>query len=65
MDWKYATKEQIDSMNFEAAREIVQRQIQLGHTVDGTWKPRAHLTKALEVVLQYADAYNENINTKR
>ena len=48
-------------MNFRDAKEIVQRQIALGHSKDTTWCPRAHLTRALEIILDYAVAYNAKI----
>lgn len=61
MDWKQATAEQIAAMNFRDAKEIVQRQIALGHSKDTIWCPRAHLTRALEIILDYAVAYNAEI----
>jgi hypothetical protein len=60
MDWKNASKQEINKMTYEQAREIVQRQIALGYTSDQAWKPRMHLTKALEIVLKQADAKQAN-----
>lgn len=61
MDWKQATAEQIAAMSFRDTKEIVQRQIALGYSKDTAWCPRAHLTRALEIILGYAEMYNAKI----
>ena len=52
-DWKHCTAKEIEEMTFEEAREIVEKQIALGHE-KGEYKPRSHMTKALEIVLAKA-----------
>ena len=51
--WKDATKKEIDNMQFEDAVEILQRHINLGKR-KGDFRPREHLTKAMEIILNKA-----------
>ena len=52
-DWKHCSKNEIEEMTFVEAIEIIQKQIALGHA-KGEYKPRDHMTKALEIVLTKA-----------
>lgn len=52
-DWKYCSDKEIENMTFEEAKEIIERQIALGHS-NGEFRPRKHMTKALEIVLSKA-----------
>lgn len=65
-DWLHSTPEEINTMSFDEAVEIIERQIELGHS-KGDYKPRPHMTKALEIVLQTAkiqfDLYQKNYNS--
>jgi hypothetical protein len=58
-DWRHASQKEIDAMTFDEAKRIVEKQIELGHG-KGDFRPRAHMTKALEIVLKMAEA---NYNT--
>ena len=60
-NWFCSTDTQINKMTYDEAREIILRQIELGHSEGKDFKPRKHMTKALEIVLEYADRYNKNI----
>ena len=51
--WKDATKKEIENMQFEDAVEILQRHINLGNR-KGDFRPREHLTKAMEIILNKA-----------
>lgn len=62
-DWTHASDEEINNMTFEEAKEIVQRQISLGHKT-GDFRPRSHMTKALEIILAKAERMSTNIDTK-
>lgn len=62
-DWLHASDEEINNMTFEEAKEIVKRQISLGHKT-GDFRPRAHMTKALEIILDKAEITSTNINAK-
>lgn len=52
-DWLHSTNEEVENMTFEEAKEIVERQIALGHN-KGEYRPRKHMTKALEIILNAA-----------
>lgn len=52
-EWKKASKQEIENMSFDEAKEIVEKQITLGKS-SGDFRPREHLTKALEIILQKA-----------
>ena len=52
--WRLASKKEIDNMTFEEAVEIVMTQVELGHRT-GDFRPREHMTKALEIVLAKAE----------
>ena len=52
-DWKHCSDKEIENMTFEEAREIIEKMIVLGHS-KGDFRPREHLTKALEIVLNKA-----------
>ncbi len=64
-DWKYATRQEINNMTYNEACEIIQRHIdngvrateQLDHgSRRGTdFAPRAHMTKALQIIVDRAD----------
>lgn len=56
-EWRLATTGEISSMTFDEAKEIVERQIELGHKT-GDWRPREHLTKAMEIILEMAMVTN-------
>lgn len=62
-DWLHASDEEINNMTFEEAKEIVQRQISLGHKT-GDFRPRAHMTRALEIILDRAERVSTNIDVK-
>lgn len=55
-EWLHARKKEIENMTFDQAKEIVEKQIQLGKE-GGQWCPREHLTKALEIILKKAELY--------
>lgn len=55
-DWLYASKKDIDNMTFDEARGIIEKHIRLGHE-SGEYRPREHITKALEMILERAIAY--------
>ena len=65
-DWLHSTIEEINAMSFDEAVEIVERQIELGHS-EGDYKPRPHMTKALDIILQTAkmqfELYQKNYNS--
>lgn len=52
-DWLHSSDEEVKSMTFEEAKEIIEKQIALGHS-KGEFRPRKHLTKALEIMLNKA-----------
>lgn len=52
-DWKNCSDKEIENMTFEEVKEIIERQIALGHS-SGDFRPRKHMTKALEIVLNKA-----------
>lgn len=55
-DWKHCSDKEIDDMTFNEAKEIIERQISLGYK-DGDFRPRKHMTKALELILEKAIMY--------
>lgn len=57
-DWLHARKKEIENMTFDQAKEIVEKQIQLGKE-GGKWCPREHTTHAYEMVLKRAVAYEK------
>lgn len=52
-DWLHCTDEEVENMTFEEAKEIIEKQIALGHS-KGEFRPRKHMTKALEIILNNA-----------
>lgn len=52
-DWRNATDQEVSAMSFEEATLIIQKQIDLGHS-KGDLRPRAHITRAMEIVLVQA-----------
>ena len=52
-DWKYCSDKEIEKMTFDEAREIIEKHIALGHR-KGEFRPREHMTRALEIVLNAA-----------
>lgn len=52
-DWLCCFDSDIENMTFKEAQEIVERQINLGHS-KGDFRPRKHMTKALEIILNKA-----------
>ena len=57
-DWLHAKKKEIENMTFDQAKEIVEKQIQLGKE-GGQWCPREHTTHAYEMILKRAVAYEK------
>lgn len=58
-DWKHATQQEIDSMTFDEAVEIVQGQIDMGEKrvgEGGKWCAKAHTTHAYQMILDDAKA---------
>ena len=53
-NWLHAPYDEIDNMTFEEAKELIKKQIKLGHE-DGDYRPREHMTKALEMLLERAE----------
>ena len=53
MNWMYQSTERINKMTFDEACEIIENQINLGHST-GDFRPREHMTKALEIILEQA-----------
>ncbi len=47
----YSSDEKIENMSIEQAIEIIQKHVDLGHK-SGEFKPRKHMTKALEIALE-------------
>ena len=62
-DWRDATEQEIAEMTFDEAKAILQKQINLGHK-KGDFKPRAHMTRAMEIVLEMAEKYVGGNNEK-
>lgn len=54
----HASPEEINKMTYEEAKEIISGQIELGHR-KGDFRPREHLTKALEIILSKAEEAKE------
>lgn len=61
-DWKHATQQEVDAMTFDEAHEIIQRHIdngvraiELGSGRGTDFAPRAHMTKALQIIVDRAD----------
>lgn len=64
-DWKHATQREVDNMTYNEAREIIQRhidngvraieQLNLGSCRETDFAPRAHMTKALQIIVDKAD----------
>lgn len=52
-DWLHSSDEEVKNMTFEEAKEIIEKQIALGHS-KGEFRPRKHFTKALEIMLNKA-----------
>jgi hypothetical protein len=52
-DWLHASKKEINNMTVDEAIEIIQKHIDLGHT-KGDFRPREHMTKAMEIILDLA-----------
>ena len=52
-DWLYASDEEVANMTFEEATELIKKHIKLGHE-SGEFRPRKHITRALEMVLEKA-----------
>ena len=52
-DWLHSSDEEVKSMTFEEEKEIIEKQIALGHS-KGEFRPRKHFTKALEIMLNKA-----------
>lgn len=50
INWR-SSKQEIEDMTIEQAIEILQGQINLGKT-KGDFRPREHLTKALEIAVK-------------
>ena len=61
-EWRSASHEEINNMTFDEAKEIIKRMIDLGHKT-GDFRPREHFTKAMEIVLEKAEA-NQKTNRK-
>ena len=57
-EWMHASLEEINKMTYEEAKEIISGQIELGHR-KGDFRPREHLTKALEIILSKAEEAKE------
>ena len=53
-NWLHAPYDEIDNMTFEEAKELIKKQIKIGNE-DGEFKPRKHMTKALEMLLERAE----------
>lgn len=52
-NWLHASDEEVANMTFNEARELIEKHIKLGHE-DGEYRPRKHMTKALEIILEEA-----------
>ena len=60
-DWFHAKKKEIENMTFDQAKEIVEKQIQLGKE-GGQWCPREHTTHAYEMILKKAILYEKFVS---
>lgn len=54
-------KKEIENMTFDQAKEIVEKQIQLGKE-GGQWCPREHTTHAYEMILKRAVLYEKFVS---
>ena len=52
-NWLQSSDEEVANMTFNEAREIVENHIALGHSIS-EFRPRKHMTKALEIMLEEA-----------
>ena len=57
-EWRLASSEEINNMTFDEAKEIIKRMIDLGHKT-GDFRPREHFTRAMEIILEKAEANNK------
>ena len=66
-DWKNASKKDVDAMTIDEAKEIIQRHIDTGlnavHNPNSRmFAPRYHMAKALMLILDEANKYEEMIS---
>ena len=60
-DWFNAKKKEIENMTFDQAKEIVEKQIQLGKE-GGQWCHREHTTHAYKMILKRAILYEKFVS---
>lgn len=65
-DWKNASKKDVDAMTIDEAKEIIQRHIDTGldalaNPTSRMFAPRYHMTKALMLILDEANKYEEMV----
>lgn len=65
-NWLHATKQEIDNMTLQEAKDIVQKHIDLGlyameHPNERQFAPRYHMTKALMMLMEEVDRHSEAV----